>query len=122
MNNLKSMCLLIVDFVMGIVVAALFVLVYSGLLRQPAERRLIDDWRKIQPGMLVTEVQTILGEPNGRFPLGDSFPNWAEQSVPNDFYQSHGLVTYVIGGIGPQVLLIYFDEQNRVVFVSSTST
>jgi|GEM_PF-3319980 hypothetical protein len=121
MNFFKSLRDIVVGFVIGIFVAS-FMIISGDLLRKPVERQLIDDWRKIRPGNLVTEVQTILGEPNGRFPLGDSFPKWAEQSVPKDFYKSHGLVTYVIMGIGPQVLLIYFDEQNRVVFVSSTST
>jgi hypothetical protein len=121
MNFFKSLRYFVVGFVIGTVVAS-FMIMSGDLLRRPAERQLIDDWRKIQPGMLVTEVQSLLGESSGRFPRGDSLPLWAEQSVPKDFSQSHGLVTYVIGGIGPQVLLIYFDEQNRVVFVSSTTT
>tara|TARA_B110000495_G_scaffold182009_1_gene177198 strand:- start:1604 stop:1954 length:351 start_codon:yes stop_codon:yes gene_type:complete len=112
----------IIGCVIGALVVAVFAVLIGGVLGAGTERRLIDDWRKIQPGMTLDDVKSELGEPSGHFPIGQGFPEWAERSVPNDYFENHGLLTYVIPLIGPQVLLIYYDSDDRVVFVSSVPT
>ena len=112
----------IIGCVIGALVVAVLAVLFSGVLGVHTERRLIEDWRKIQAGMTLDDVKSELGEPSGQFPIGQGFPEWAERSVPNDFFEKHGLVTYVIPVIGPQVLLIYYDSDDRVVFVSSVPT
>lgn len=113
---------LIVGFVAGVVAATLVLVSFSSAFRQSSEHRLIEDWRKIRPGMRIAEVQQVLGEPSGQFPLGQPYPEWGGCSVPKDFYLKRGLMTYVVPLLAPQVLLIYYDEDDRVVFVSSVPT
>jgi hypothetical protein len=87
-----------------------------------AAPRLIEDWRKIQPGMTVEKVESLLGKPNSQFSPGDGYPEFGQRSVPDDYFKNHGLLAYVIPTIEPQVLLIYYDDDDRVVFVSSAPT
>lgn len=72
--------------------------------------------------MTLDEVTAVLGKPNAKIPVGQGFPEWAERSVPSDYFKQHGLLTYVVPMIAPQVLLIYYDSEDRVVFVSSVPT
>jgi hypothetical protein len=110
---------IIIGCTIGALVATLLVVLYGGLLNAAADRQLIEAWRKIQPGMPLADAKSELGEPSGQYPLGQGFPEWAQRSVPDDFSKSHGLLTYVIPVLTPQVLLIYYDSDERVVFVSS---
>ena len=112
----------IIGCAIGTLIGAAIAVFFGGMLGAGAERRLIDEWRKIRPGMTLDEVKSQLGEPSGQYPIGKGFPEWAERSVPDDYYQNHGLLTFVIPMIRPQVLLIYYDGADRVVFVSSVPT
>ena len=110
-----------IGFFLGLLVGA----VLSGALSRilsGANSELIANWRSIEPGVSIAEVESRLGKPSSVFPLGQGFPEWAEESVPDDFYKNHGLVTYVTPRIRPQVLLVYFDEDENVVYVSSVPT
>lgn len=113
---------IIIGCAIGLVLATLLAVLFGIMLGVRAEHQLIEDWRKVQPGMTLDEVKSLFGEPSGQFPVGDGFPEWAERSVPDDYFENHGLITYVSPKIPPQVLLIYFDHDERVVFVSSVPT
>ncbi len=95
---------------------------FAGLLHSRAERQLIDNWRQIQPGMERNAVIELLGEPYYHMAPGVGFPAWAEESIPDDYYESHGLLVFYAPAPGPQLLLVYFDSDDHVSFVSSTHT
>ena len=113
-------------FISGCVAGSLLTIValalFAGLLSSGAERQLIDDWRRIQPGMNRDAVLQTLGKPAYDMKLGDGFPAWAETSVPDDYYKSHSLLVFHVPAPGPQLLLVYLDENGNVSFVSSTYT
>jgi hypothetical protein len=113
-------------FVSGCIAGSLLTIIaltlFAGLLHSRAERHLIDDWRKIQPGMNKESVLQTLGDPAYDMKLGDGFPAWAEKSVPDDYYKTHALLVFYVPGPGPQLLLVYLDGNGGVSFVSSTST
>ena len=113
-------------FVTGIVAGSFITLAALTIVfRLPyaaAERELIDKWRQVHPGMPCAEVVRILGTPSEEWKPGTGFPDWAQKSVPEDYYLNHGLLLFTIMRMGPQLLLVYFDENNRVAFVSSTWT
>ena len=109
-------------FVAGSLVTLVVLTLFVGLLSSRAERQLIDDWRQIHPLMTRAAVIELLGEPNYYMRLGDGFAGWAEKSVPEDYYKTHGLLVFYIPAPGPQLLLVYFDSDDRVSFVSSTYT
>ncbi|MCA9187480.1 MAG: hypothetical protein R3E01_22525 [Pirellulaceae bacterium] len=109
-------------FFVGSVAALVALSLFAGLLCFQSERQLIDQWRKIEPGMERHAVIELLGEPSYDIKLGEDFPGWAEMSIPDDYYQTHGLLVFAVPVPGPQLLLVYFDEDGRVSFVSSTYT
>jgi hypothetical protein len=113
-------------FLTGMIVGCLATLIaltlFTGLIYVPAERQLIGDWRKIGPGMLRSEVEALLGRPEFHLGPGLGFPPWAERSIPAGYYQTHGLIAFYINAPGPQYLLVFLDEHDRVAFVTSTYT
>ena len=111
-----------VGAIVGALVTGITLTLFSGLLFISAERQLIEDWRKIQPGMERTTVEQILGAPSYDFEIGQGFGPWPHDSLPADYDSNHGLLVFVTGLPGPQVLLVYMDEKNCVSFVSSTTT
>ena len=104
----------------GSIATLVLLTLFAGLLYSRAERRLIDNWRQVHPGMTRAAVVEILGEPKHDIQPGIGFPTWADKSVPEDYYKTHGLMVFYIPTFGPQLLLVYFDTEDRVSFVSST--
>ncbi len=86
------------------------------------ERKLIEQWRRIAPGMNSAEVETLLGEPKYRFETGKTWPHYGGPRFPEEFQSNHGLSVYYVGGVGPQLLLVIDDAEGRVAFVTSAST
>lgn len=109
-------------FLLGTLTVLAVLTLFGGLLYAPAKRELIENWRKIQPGMSTVEVESILGPPNYSFNSGERFPPWASENVPHDYWHGHGLIAYTINRPGPQILIIYTDDNQNVTFVSSVST
>lgn len=113
-------------FLMGTIVGSILTLaattIFAGLLSSPAERQLIENWRKVRPGMEKSAVIELLGEPSYEMKLGEGFPAWAEKSVPPEYYKTHGLLVFTVRMTGPQLLLIFIDAEGCVSFVSSTYT
>ena len=107
---------------LGSIITLAALTLFAGLLYSRAERQLIDDWRKIQPGMTRATVLELLGPPSHDVKPGHGFPDWATKSVPDDYYELHGLLVFTIPAPGPQLLLIYLDSNDRVSFVSSMYT
>ncbi len=87
-----------------------------------SSQKLIADWRSIQPGMTVAEVTARLGVPNGTSQQGNRFLNSRHSLSLTSTNENHSVSTYVIPLLKPQVLLIYFDADGAVSFVSSSST
>lgn len=87
-----------------------------------SKEKLIDSWRVVHPGMSVVEVTSSLGTPDLEIQVGNPFPNWAAKSVPENYFETHGLMTFVTQTPLPEVLLVYFDEDGHVTFVSSCNT
>jgi hypothetical protein len=79
----------IFGFLIGALLVVILAVFFGGTFGADAKQRLIDDWRKILPGMTLDEVKSELGEPSGQFPVAQGFPEWAERSVPNDFSRNH---------------------------------
>lgn len=113
-------------FISGLVIGALVTLLvltlFGGLFYARAKGQLIDQWRQVKPGMERETVVKLIGEPTYDMKLGEGFPSWAEVSVPDDYYQTHGLLVFLVRGPGPQLLLVFLDADDRVSFVSSTYT
>jgi len=89
----------------------------SVLPGKDSNARLIGAWRKIQPGMSLQEVEAALGPPSyesGTWEAGARFPE--------SYRKDHELRTYIVKGLGPQLLFIAFDRDGRVSFVSSSPT
>ena len=116
------MAKLVAGCVVGSIITLVSLTLFAGLLYSRAERQLIDDWRKIQPGMTRATVLELLGKPSYDIKLGQGFPNWATQSVPDNYYETHGLLVFTIPAPGPQLLLVYLESNDRLSFVSSIYT
>lgn len=115
---------LAIVFTAGLIAGMLLTASFQGVtaIAGKSSQKLIADWRSVRPGMTVAEVTAVLGVPNGTFPAGKPFPEFASQSVPDKYYENHSVSTYVIPLLKPQVLLIYFDADGVVSYVSSSST
>lgn len=110
-------------FLAGAVTATLSLLLFSGVLFYPAQKELIDKSRLVKLDMPINEVKEILADDGVTHKYGGGFPEWAKRSVPEDYSENHGLITFTTRkGFGPQLLLVYFDERNRVTFITSTDT
>jgi hypothetical protein len=108
--------------IVGTLVTILALALFAGIQCAPADRELIENWRKIRLGMNRDEVERILGLPDYDIKRGSAFPTWAEKSVPDSYYLNHGLLVFTIRRLGPQLLLVYVDEDDCVVFVSNAPT
>jgi hypothetical protein len=86
------------------------------------EEKLISSWRSITPGMTNAEVSEVLGAPDYEFGVGESWPLWASDSIPESLASTHSLRVYNISGWGPHLLLILFTSDDRVAFAGSAST
>ncbi|WP_367874203.1 hypothetical protein [Luteolibacter sp. Populi] len=84
----------------------------------PSNARLIESWRKIQPGMSLQEVEAALGPPS----YEKGVPQEARVRFPESYWKDHKLRTYIVKGLGPHLLFIAFDREGRVSFVSSSAT
>lgn len=96
-----------------------------GWLFNPYEttnRRLIEAWRQIPPGMMASEVEEIMGSASYEFDAGEGWPEWIARSLPEEIGSDHRLSAYLIEGWGPQILLVVFDAKGKVTFVGSTHT
>ena len=118
----EPMAKFVAGCVAGSIITLVILTLFGGLLYSRAERQLIDDWRKIHPGMTRASVLEVLGKPSYDMNPGHGFPEWANKSVPDNYYETHGLLVFTIPAPGPQLLLVYFDSSDCVSFVSSIYT
>ncbi len=112
----------VIGAVLGACVAALALTIWADLPYAPARAELIAKWRQIRPGMTRNETIHVLGSPTFDFKPGGGYPEWAQLGSPDAFSKDHGLLVFTIARMGPQLLLVYLNRDDKVVFVSSTST
>jgi hypothetical protein len=112
----------VIGAVVGACVAALALAISTDLPYAPARAELIAKGRQIQPGMTRDEAIRALGSPTYDFKPGGGYPEWAQFGSPDAFSKDHGLLVFTIRRMGPQLLLVYLNRDDKVVFVSSTST
>ena len=108
----------IAGFVLGIFVTTIFFVVLTDVAFAPSSTELIRKIKMIELGMTVDQARDIVGPGEFVHEIGTGFPVWASNGVPESFEDSHGVIVKTIGSIGPHNLLIFFDKDHRVVFVS----
>ena len=94
--------------------------IFAGLFHSRAERQLIDEWRRIGPGMNREAVMQRLREPSYAFEPGEANHTWSQPSIPAEYFTIHDLLVFSVPGPGPHLLLVFFDANSRVSFVSRT--
>jgi len=108
--------------VLGACVAALALTIWADLPSAPARAELIAKWGQLRPGMTRNDTVHALRSPPFDFKPDGGYPEWAQLGSPGAFSMDHGLLVFTITRMGPQLLLVYLDRDDKVVFVSSTST
>lgn len=106
----------------GSLVTLIVITLFSGIIFSRAERQLISDWRKILPGMNRDAVIDLFGEPLYDLETGEPFPGWAQQAVPDNYHEKHGLLVFITPTLGPMLLFVFLDAEDSVSFVSSADT
>jgi len=112
-------------FIIGIALGLIlgWGLLGSFLPRENTQTRVNEAWRKIQPGMAVAEIDTIVGKkPSYESEPGQDAINDAAKVFPKDYWKDHGCRTYLIEGPGPYLLFVAYDRDGRVTFVSCGPT
>lgn len=93
---------------------------------QPAlrsSRSLVERWRTIKPGEHIDEaIERIARGPGIRHDLSDPATMLMIEASSEEYAETHGAVLFVLGTIDPHVLMIFFDDQNQVTFVTSHPT
>jgi len=107
----------IIGIALGLVLG--WILLGSFLHRDSPQTRVIEAWRKIQPGMSLAEVDAVLGKsPSYESPPGEGAAPEIARIFPKDYWREHGYRTYLIEGMGPYLLFVAYDRDGRVTFVS----
>jgi hypothetical protein len=109
-------------FVCGLGVAGAAVVAATDFPYSTTKSRLIDAWRKVEPGMDIDEVDVRLGAPAYDFAAGEGWPAWATVAAPEEVRRQHGLRVFMVAGMGPQLLLVIYDDAGHVFFVTSRPT
>lgn len=120
-SRLPHMTKILISFFSGVLVASLTFVIFSGAVFFPAQNELVEKWQSIDAGMTVNEAIEILGSPDQTYQPNE-LPSWAMRQVSTAYAEKHGILTYSIGTFGPNILLVFFDEDQEVTFVTSTFT
>lgn len=110
---------LMLGTVFGSTATIVCLVLFGGLLYSPAQNRLVDTWRKVKPGMSRAEIVEWCGVPSHDFPILREAPAWARETVSEHYGNEWKLLVFTIQGPGPQLLLVFLDQQDRVSFVAS---
>ncbi len=107
-----SNVLLILVCVIAVVAAAAMYFSASG------SNRLLYTMQQIRPGSTKEDVRAIMGQ-EPQVADADQVPSWIEDVVPKN---ANGEYWYYSMGYPPRNLIIYFDENGRVVFTTWAPT
>ena len=108
----------LIGFVLGGVISFFAVVTLNGM---SGKSELVSAWRKIHPTMTVDEVVQLMGRPNDQIQVGEEWPAFlGSRSEPKSYQGKHGVMVYVMGL--SNVLLVVYDDEGRVAFVSAATT
>lgn len=112
-------CVLLATVACGVFSILLLVALYSR-----TTQRLVDSWRNVFPGQSISDVTAHLGQPAYRLEAGQDWGGVKTyyERFPSSYKENHGVFVYYVGGWGPHLLFIFFDEEGKVSFVWSSST
>lgn len=109
-------------FACAAIILVTLLLAFTDVFYAGPKITLIEKWREVEYGEQKQSVLQTLGDPYYEFAAGEGIPSWAYKSVPQGYHFNHELIVYYCSGNGPQLLLIFFDREGFVTFVTSTST
>ena len=73
--------------------------------------------------MSLQQVEAALGrKPSYLSRPGETVGTEASAQFPGDYWQEHGLQTYLVQGMGPYLPFLAFDRSERVTFVFFSAT
>jgi hypothetical protein len=85
-----------------------------------ADSLLVADWQMLKLGMSKDEVHRVLREPKWADKLDEGIPNFAKAYIAPGHENSLALMEqYYYSHPAIPILLVFYDEKDRVVFVAS---
>lgn len=94
---------------------------YFEISVPPASKAMIRDWRKVSPGMPLEDVVEAIGKTGSMTSIGGNHPNEAKRCASEEYLMTHGSLLYLYTP-QPVIMIVFFDENDRVTFVSTTGT
>ena len=89
--------------------------------RQAPKSKLVEVQREIVYEMPRDKVLELAGKPYYEHDFGQ-WRDYGRGSYSDEFRMNHRLDVFYMGGMGPQLLLVFYNLKNEVAFVSSAST